>query len=116
MSEDFSLLAGQLSTWPSKDELATVLRGAGLRIYIGRYSIRVEDCERISFEEYGGDLSEPCIVASAQTTERMVQDAELVSHVLAGAGIRHRFEVYDGEENLAAYLHHDWPTEAKPQS
>ncbi|QSI76653.1 hypothetical protein [Niveibacterium microcysteis] len=109
MNEEFATLSGQLSSWPPKEELARVLTSAGLRVHIGRYSVRVEGCERSSFEQYGGDISQPCIVADAETTEKMITDSRLVSNALAAVGIRHRFEVYDGNDNLAAYFHHDWP-------
>jgi len=109
MNEEFSTVSGQLSSWPTKEELARLLIAAGLRFHIGKYSVRVENCERFSFEQYGGDISEPCIVADAETTEKMISDSKLVSHALATVGIRHRFEVYDGNANLAAYFHHDWP-------
>jgi len=26
--------------------------------------------------------------------------------------LKHRFEVYDGNDNLAGYFHHKWPAEA----
>lgn len=111
MNDKFATISGELSTWPSKEELAQALIAAGLRVYVGRYSVRVEDCESFSFEQYGGDISEPCIAADAETTEVMIKDGQLVSDALVAAGIRHRFEVYDGNNNLAAYLHHNWPEE-----
>ena len=112
MNDDFATVAGQLLPWPSQDQMAQVLRAAGLSVYVGHCSIRVEDCEHFSFEQFGGDLGDPCIGADAETTERMVQDARLVSNALAAAGIRHRFEVYDGDNNLAAYVHYEWPAAA----
>ena len=112
MSDNFATLAGQLATWPSKDDLARVLQSAGLHIYVGRYSIRVEDCEHFSFEQYGGDLGDPVIDADAETVESLVRDSRLVSSALAAADLRHRFEVYDDNDNIAAYFHHRWPDEA----
>jgi hypothetical protein len=111
MNDKFATLSGELSTWPSKEELAQALIDAGLRVYVGRYSVRVEDCESFSFEQYGGDISEPCIAADAETTEGMIKDGQRVSDALVAAGIKHRFEVYDGNSNLAAYFHHNWPEE-----
>ena len=109
MSDNFATLHGQLDTWPSKERLAQVLLAAGLHVYVGRYSVRVEDCECFSFEQYGGDLGDPIIGADAETTEQMALDGQLVSNALAAAGIKHRFEIYDNERNLASYLHYDWP-------
>ena len=109
MNDDFATLAGELSTWPAKARMAEILRAAGLEIDVGRYAIRVGACENFSFQHLGGDLGEPCIAADAETVERMIRDAQLVSRALAAAGIRHRFEIYDGDDTLAAYVHHDWP-------
>ena len=106
---DDALLAGEVSPWPSKAGMADILRAAGLSVTMGRYAIRVDDCECFAFQAYGGDLGEPMIQASAETLERLLQDATRVSLALAAAGLRHRFEVYDGGERLAGYLHHDWP-------
>jgi hypothetical protein len=102
-------LAGEIDGWPTKERMADILRARGLHIVVGRYSIRFEDCQYFSFEQYGGDLGEPCINADADTVEDMIRDAKLVSRALASADIRHRFEIYDHTGNLAAYLHHRWP-------
>ncbi len=108
--EDASVnIAGELSTWPDKDRMATILRNAGLRVYVGRYSIRVEDCARFVFQEYGGDLGDPSIDADAGSLEEMMRDGKLVSDALARAGIRHRFELYNAANEMVGYLHHDWP-------
>ena len=112
MTNYFATLAGEIEVWPSKDELAHILVSAGLKIYVGRYSVRVEDCEYFSFEQYGGDLGDPIIAADAETVEGMLQDAQLVSNALGAADVRHRFEIYGPDRNLAAYLHHRWPAEA----
>lgn len=110
-------IAGELSPWPKKDCLAQALRDAGLRVYAGRYSVRVEDCSHFSFEHYGGDLCDPVIDADADSLDEMMRSAAMVSQALARAGIRHRFEIHDHENNLAGYLHHDWPAgNFKPDS
>ena len=57
MKNTYIYVAGELSPWPAKDYLAGVLRSAaGLNIYVGQYSIRVEDCSHFFFENYGGDI------------------------------------------------------------
>ena len=104
-----ALIAAELATWPSKDQMAALLREAGLRVTVGRYSVRVEDCSSFTFEEYGGDLGDPQVVADAATVDEMLRDGRLVSDVLARAGLRHRFEVYDDERVLRGYLHFNWP-------
>ncbi|HSH96327.1 MAG TPA: hypothetical protein VK968_19425 [Roseimicrobium sp.] len=102
-------IAGELSTWPEKDGMAAILRDAGLRVYAGRYSIRIENCSHFVFAEYGGDLGKPRIDADAASLDEMLRDGKLVSDALARARIRHRFELYDAANKLIGYLHHDWP-------
>ncbi len=102
-------IAGELATWPDKDRMATLLRNAGLKVHVGRYSVRVEDCSHFVFQEYGGDIGEPSIDADAGSLDEMMRDAKLVSDALGRAGIRHRFELYDEGNEMVGYLHHDWP-------
>jgi hypothetical protein len=104
-----ALIAGELAPWPTKERLAEILRAAGLRVRVGRYSVRVEDCSHFAFQDYGGDISEPTIEADADTVEDLMREARLVSDALARADIRHRFEIYDDAQELAGYLHYRWP-------
>lgn len=107
---DFSAdLHGRLDPWPSKVELAHALRSAGLEVSVGRYSIRVRDCDHFVFEHYGGDNSEPQIDADAESFEAMLRDGRLVSDALTKAQIRHQFEIYDSAQALRAFLHYDMP-------
>lgn len=89
--------------------MAAILRAAGLRVRVGRYSVRVEGCSHFCFQHYGGDVSEPTTDANADTVDELMQDARLVSDALARADVRHRFEIYDDDQELAGYLHHAWP-------
>ena len=115
MTENGASCYGDVAEWPTKDRLAAILREAGLRIHVGRYSIRVEDCDHFVFQEYGGDLGPPCIEADADTVEDMMRDAMLVSGALTRARVVHRFEVYDYRSGeLAAYLHFEWPDPESP--
>ena len=89
--------------------MAAILREAGLRIHVGRYSVRVKECDHFIFQEYGGGIGEPRIDADAESPEQMMRDARLVSNALARAEIVHRFEIYDATPKLAGYLHFKWP-------
>lgn len=112
-------IAGELCNWPTKDELALILREAGLSVQVGQYCVRIEDCSHFVFDEYGGDLGDPQVDADADTVEDMVRDGQVVSDALARAGLRHRFEIYDNDVNPdtpAAYLHYDWPFAASGES
>ena len=108
MAETYFHVVGQLSRWPSKVEMASLLRKAGLRICVGSYSIRIEDCTHFVIQEYAGDFT-PYIDAHASTIEEITRDASLVSNVLAESGIRHRFSIYDDYDVCVGYVHHDWP-------
>lgn len=109
MRDDSAILAAELAPGPSKADMASLLRAAGLTADVGRFSIRVRECVHLVFQAYGGDLGGPTVEASAPSVERLLRDAQLVSGALARAGVRHRFEVYDGDGVLRAYVHHDWP-------
>jgi hypothetical protein len=102
-------IAGQVAVWPTKDRMAMIIRDAGLRVHVGWYSVRVEDCSHFVFQEYGGDLGEPSIDADADSVDDMMREGRLVSEALSRAGVKHRFEIYDDGNRLAGYLHHDWP-------
>lgn len=102
-------IAGQLASWPTKDRMAAILCDAGLRVQVGQYSIRVQNCSNFVFQEYAGDSGDPTIDADAESVEDMMRWAGLVSDALARAGIKHRFEIYDDHDFLSGYLHHEWP-------
>ena len=109
MTDSVVRIAGQVADWPTKDQMAAILQAAGLRVYVEQYSVRVEDCSHFVFQEYGGDLGKPQIDADAESLEQMLRDATLVSDALARAGIRHRFGLYNDDDELLGYLHHCWP-------
>lgn len=104
-------LHGQLEKWPSKTEMARLMEAAGFSVYVGRYSIRLQDCEHFVFQEYGGDLGDPQFDADASTLEKMLKDAGRVSAALTAADIRHRFELYNDNDELVGYVYHRWPQE-----
>ena len=89
--------------------MTAILRDAGLDVTVGRHAVRIDDCAHFIFQEYGGDLGDPVVDADADTIEDMIRDVRLVSEALSCAGVKHRFEIYDNNNNLAAYLHHNWP-------
>jgi hypothetical protein len=102
-------LYGQLEKWPSKTEMARLMETAGFSVHVGLYSIRLQDCEHFAFQEYGGDLGDPQFDADAGTLEKMFEDGGRVSAALTAADIRHRFELYNDNDELVGYLHHRWP-------
>lgn len=102
-------ICGDLRQWPSKDQMASILTKAGFRVTVGKYSIRIEDYSYFVFQQYGGDLGEPCIDADADSPAEMLREAEQVSTAFSHAGMAHRLEVYDSQNSLIGYFHHDWP-------
>jgi hypothetical protein len=106
-------LSGHLEKWPTKDRLAEMLRDAGFRVAVGRYSVRIEDSSHFVFQEYVGDPGDPQLDADADSVDELTRDATRVSEALARVGIRHRFEIYDDDADdpaaIAGYLHHKWP-------
>lgn len=87
------------------DHLAAMLDKAGLHVEMRRRSICVEDRLEFLF-----DAGEPQIdydrTAPLEETTRL---GNAVSDVLSAARFRHRLEVYDDEDRLAAYYHYEWP-------
>ena len=39
--------------------MGEILRGAGLRVTVGKYSVRIDDCSHFIFQDYGGNLGDP---------------------------------------------------------
>jgi hypothetical protein len=111
MTDTSATLSGALARWPDKQEMAAILRRAGLNISVGVYSVSVNDCNHFVFQQYGGDLGEPAIDADAESATDMLHDGKLVSDALSMEGIRHRFEIYDYRSRMVGYLHYNWPIE-----
>ena len=89
--------------------MSKILQDAGLKVTVGRYSVRVEDCTHFVFQEYGSDYGHPSIDADGESLAEMMRDGKLVSDALRRAEIRHRFELYDASNAMVGYLHHAWP-------
>jgi hypothetical protein len=104
-------LYGQIDHWPTMATMARLVEAAGFSVSVGRYSLRLQDCEHFVFQEYGGDLGDPQVVADASILDRMLDDRGRVSAALASADIRHRFELYNERDDIVGYLHHRWPQE-----
>ncbi len=104
-----AVLSGQLASWPSKQDLAAILEAADVRVIVGAYSLCVANASHFVFQHLGGDFGEPQIDADAASVAEMLSDAARVSEALSKARIRHRFEIYDEDNALAAYLHWEWP-------
>jgi hypothetical protein len=116
MSSD-AFLSGELENWPDGRRMASILRSAGLRIFVGRYSIRLEDFSHFTFQEYGGDLGDPQIEADAANAETLAAEASRVSEIFAKAGLVHRFEIYESEaEEMTHYFHYGWPRSFDPST
>ena len=103
------VLSGELKPWPRKCRLARILRAAGMTVRVGSYSVRIEECPHFVFQEYGGELGDPQIEADTDTLEELLREAGLISAALTRAGVVHRFEIYDDDNEMCGYLHHEWP-------
>jgi hypothetical protein len=103
-------VAGELRHWPTKEQMAEILRKAGLRVSVGQCSVRIEDFSHFVFQQYGPELGPPAIDADAASEEDMLRETKQVSEALGRASMSHRFEVYDGNNLLIGYFHHQWPS------
>jgi hypothetical protein len=108
---EYAHLCGELREWPDKDRMVSILSAAGMRVTLGRYSIRLDELSHFVFQGYGGDLGNPQIEADCETAELLKQEATRVSKALGAADIPHRFEIYGEGGEILHYLHHDWPLE-----
>lgn len=103
-------LYGHLAKWPTKGQMVSLLRSGGLSVSEGTYSIRIADFSHFVFQEYGGDLGDPQIDADAADAETLAAEAQRVSDILAKAGIAHRFEIYQADdEQMTHCFQHNWP-------
>ncbi|MCW9044360.1 MAG: hypothetical protein OQK05_13550 [Pseudopelagicola sp.] len=109
MSNEHATLAAEISKWPSKTELLNIFKTNGYAVIEGTYSVRLADFDHFIFRDLGGDLGQGTITADHKSTEELADFSGRVSRTLANSGIRHRFEVYSDKEELAAYLHYEWP-------
>ena len=109
MIYDDPLFSGGIDNWPSQSALAEIFRSDGYLVDEGKYSIRLGDFGHFVFRELGGDLGPGKITAESDSTEDLIAFSRRVSGTLAKAGIRHRFEIYSGADELVAYMHWDWP-------
>lgn len=117
MHSNDNYMCGHLLTSLGLSELAGVLAETGgpaevreSSHYVGGLYVRASSgsenvtCsfERVSDQEYiaRGD---------AVSFAALAQFAAALSRILAGASVKHRLEIYDGEDVLRAYLHLDWP-------
>lgn len=103
-------LCGELAPWPTRDPLAQLLRAAGLQVTVGQHSVRLSDCSHFVFQDFGRADGDPTIDADGPDLTTLTKEAARVSAALAGAGVRHRFELYDEADQLVGYLHHGWPS------
>lgn len=113
MISNTAVLYGELAAWPDMERMVTILQAAGLRLQVGKFSIRIKDLLDFTFQEYGGDLGAPRIDADAEDVKTLAAEAKRLSEIFAAAGLVHRFEIYeDGRKEMSHYFHHGWPRAA----
>jgi len=111
MIDTSATLVGNLEPWPSKERLSELLESRGLSVYLGNYSVQIRNIPHtsFSFESYGGNVCDPQISADSDSPEKMFDLAKDISNIFIEANIKHRFEIYNHKDELAFYLHHQWP-------
>ncbi len=105
MSDDEVVsVAGEIDSALARADLARVLADAGFAAEAGVYAMRLRLAgERVEFtrDEVGYIL---CSGFEAPESRALLPE---FSAALGRLGLRHRFEVYEGDD-LVDYLHHDW--------
>jgi hypothetical protein len=105
--DDEVSVAGEIDSGLARAELARVLAQAGFEAEAGVYAMRLRLAgERVEFtrDEVGYILC-----SGFETPESRALLPEF-SAALGRLGLRHRFEVCEGDE-LVGYLHHQWELE-----
>jgi hypothetical protein len=112
MSHDSWQLFGGIDYGKPIEVLTALLKQANLPAVlhessysVSSHKLRVGDemeFERIEFDEY-------LIGGSSESLEKLFDLAQRVSAQLTTLDLRHRLEIYDGEDCLTHYLHHRWP-------
>jgi hypothetical protein len=99
-------VAGQVETPLSFDEFAKVFAEGEWHAKVGRYAIelsgRLGHCKFVW--EGKSYLLEDGIDAADETAA-----ARSLSTILSKHGLRHRLEIYDVNDKIVLYLHHNWP-------
>ena len=110
MSDDYSILVGELAEMPGKEKLNAALAAGGFTTNVGEYAIRINGFEEFVFRHLKGDIGDPVVSASHDSADDLAQYAALVSAALRQADIAHRFEIYDSTGDLFASQEHRWQT------
>lgn len=63
MSEEYSVLSGEIEDWPNLEEMCQILEAVNLSLNVRIYAIRIKDFDHFVFREFGDDISGPCITA-----------------------------------------------------
>lgn len=105
MSEDADVsVDGEIDSQLARKDLARVLADAGLAVEASAYALRLRlDGERVEFTR---DDDGYVLCSGFDTPESRAQLPDF-SVALGRLGLRHRFEIYEGDE-LVDYLHHAW--------
>jgi len=96
---DFVIVAGTMLSDQSVPELRQSLHDMGLACSEYPEHIRLVDC--YSFEFRRGFGHEYQIVGDADTLEKLLEDAAMVSTRLTDHRVEHSFEVYDIQGEIA---------------
>jgi hypothetical protein len=95
---------GEIDSQLARKDLARVLTDAGLAVEDSAYALRLRlDGERVEFTR---DDDGYVLCSGFDTPESRAQLPDF-SVALGRLGLRHRFEIYEGDE-LVDYLHHAW--------
>ena len=97
---------GQVETLLPFDAFARIFDHAGWHTNVGRYSVRVSGpLGDYKFVYNGGEY----FLEDGIDAADVLAAARSLSALLSSHGLRHRFEIYEENDRLVLYLHHNWP-------
>jgi hypothetical protein len=114
MNSDRAQLNGELDSGANLSRIADKVRPTGMSIQIresthyteGRYLLVEMDNVEFRFERIS---STECLVSGeSDRVDQLSEAAIRLSQTFAASDVRHRFEIYDGDNRLLGYLHHRW--------
>lgn len=112
--DDEPSLYGQITATLEITDLLAAVQRAGLDVEI-RYSsfyeigcyLRVQgEKSALMFEKIESD--EYLVRSDADSLNELMTLAKSISHVLCQSELRHRFELYDSQDQLVDYVHFNW--------
>jgi len=99
---------GEFPDTHSPAALGNALQRQGLDVRIDSHCVRICDLGYFKLEVFDGVVSAD---GDFETVEEAISEVKLVSSALTSARIRHRFTVFDDNDQEVAHFAYDYPSQ-----